>query len=821
MPRSRSAAPDRAVTRIAVEHARAPASAGHPPFGQVPALRLALLVLTAAWLALFAPQLFARQVFVLGDARVYQPFAEYSRQRWLEHRQRTHWNPFVMEGVAASASLADMRPQYLPDAALDLFERLRPGRLVPLAAPLLAHLLGMWAIAALASALWALPAVALVWAGLAWGLSPLLLVPLAFGHTAYFVAVSLLPAMLLAVHALARSTTRGGLVGAGLALAGIAGVQALNGHPQVVAYAGATALAFAIERAIRARRPVVAIAAALALAWGAAIAAAVWWPAALYGAHSVRGGGGVAVERVLGMSLAWPELLAFAFPRIVGGAGETYWGGLGVTDYPRFFGTTVVVLAALALLRRGRAPREARLFFAMVVLAAVVLALGPRLGAVYTAMRAALPILSRFWVASMALVIAVPALALLSAAGLAEVTRAANGDRARRGGAFPWVIVAALSAIGLLLLTFATPAYVALVAASRDGFPPELAQRAARVAGVDLVLRALLLAALATIVMRWRRREDGRGPRVAAIGVVVLLLCDLGIVSLPTLRRASGPEAVLTARPEPALARIGREDPAARVLSTRTEDVSSWQTHGLGMQPEMRINDWVRWRVRAHGGQHGTPAATWEEFTFLQGDALRAFGIVYVSSPPGTPQDTSAFELLERGPDELVYRVRDGLGRAYAVGAVSALASEVEVARAMLAPGFRADSVAYTQAAAASGDYAGSVGARIDWVEDEPDALALRVDAPAPAFLVIADAWFPGWTATLDRAPAPIHRVNRSLRGIAIPAGAHELRMRYAPEGFAPGTRVTRAALALWLLALAGWLVARWTMRRAGAPAVA
>ncbi len=32
---------------------------------------------------------------------------------------------------------------------------------------------------------------------------------------------------------------------------------------------------------------------------------------------------------------------SFAFPWIVGGSGDTYWGGLWkTTDYPRFFGTT-------------------------------------------------------------------------------------------------------------------------------------------------------------------------------------------------------------------------------------------------------------------------------------------------------------------------------------------------------------------------------------------------------------------------------------------------------------------------------------------------
>src|SRR5262249_5314668 len=162
-----------------------------------------------------------------------------------------------------------------------------------------------------------------IWAGLAWGLSPLLLVPIAFGHTAYFVAASLIPPMLLAVAAAARAPTRPGSIGAGLALAGLAGLQALTGHPQEVAYAGAMCVAFAIERAVRTRRPAVAVTALVALAWGAAIAMAVWLPALRYGAHSNRGGG-VSLELVRSMSIGWQELLALAFPALAGSSGATY-----------------------------------------------------------------------------------------------------------------------------------------------------------------------------------------------------------------------------------------------------------------------------------------------------------------------------------------------------------------------------------------------------------------------------------------------------------------------------------------------------------------
>jgi hypothetical protein len=776
-------------------------------------------VLALAWGALFAPQLFARRVFALGDARVYRPFAEFSRERWLEHRERTFWNPYVMGGLPASASLADMRPQYLPDVALDMFERLRPGRVVPLAGPLLAHLAGMCAVAALAWCLWGLPAVALVWAGLAWGLSPLLLVPLAFGHDAYVVAASLLPFALLAVERLFAARDLRSGAGATLLLAGVSGLQALTGHPQVVAYSGAAAIAFALERAARVRHAGRLAPVGLALAWGAAVSMAVWRPAMLYGAHSARGGAGVSIEAVRSMSIAWRDLFALFVPQAVGGSGATYWGGLHLTDYPRFFGTGVVLFAASAVWNarpwgvRGPA-RNGELLFAACVLVALALALGPRLGPLYLLLRDTLPVMAKFWVASMVLVVAAVAMALLSALGLAQALVAPPAPVAPRPRFTPaWLLPVAMLVCGGVLLTTGAGWYAAVARAAQPDLTLALAQRAARDAGRDLLARAALVAALLALLAAGRSRR--LAPAAASTLLVVLLVWDLAGVSLPTLRRASAPESALTAAPEPALARLGHLDHTARVLSTRVSDVSAWETTGLLMTPELRTNDWIRWGVRAYGGLHGTPPATWEQFTFLNNtETLRVMGVVLVSSDPQVPQDSTAFELVQREAAEVVYRLRGALGRAYAVPSVQAEAGEREVVRALAADGFVADSVAYTSDAGAAGDYPGSRASLIRWRRDDPDSLELAVTCSAPTFVVLADTWFPGWTATLDGQSIPVRRVDFALRGMAVPAGRHALTMSFTPEGWRTGVRMTRWAGGLWLLAALVWFVAPWPRRR-------
>ena len=321
----------------------------------------ALIVLAIAWFVLFSPQIFAHHVFVGGDARLFRRFSEFSRERWQADHERTFWNPYVFFGIPATSSLADSRPQYLPDAVLDGVERVRriPG-LPPLAAPLACHLAGTLAMALLARGLWRAGFEGMTWAGMVWALAPSLLVPLAFGHDAQFASASLIPVLLLLVHRVFAATDRLRAAWAALGLGLALGVQCLGGHPQMVVAGGALALVFAAERAWHTRRPERLPAIALALLLGTAMSAAVWWPALLYGRISVRGGPvGVDPGEVASFSNAWRDLLSLAWPQAVGFGGASYWGGMRRTDFPQFAGTLVCALSLLAWPRRECRDRSA------------------------------------------------------------------------------------------------------------------------------------------------------------------------------------------------------------------------------------------------------------------------------------------------------------------------------------------------------------------------------------------------------------------------------------------------------------------------------
>lgn len=72
-------------------------------------------------------------------------------------------------------------------------------------------------------------------------------------------------------------------------------------------------------------------------------------------------------------------------------------------------------------------------------------------------------------------------------------------------------------------------------------------------------------------------------------------------------------------------------------------------------------------------------------------------------------------------------------------------------------------------------------------------------------FAVFSDIYYPaGWNAYIDGKKEEIVRVNYLLRGIKIPAGEHQIMMKFEPRSYYMGNTITRWSSILMLLLLAG-----------------
>ncbi|MBV9168813.1 MAG: YfhO family protein, partial [Chloroflexi bacterium] len=78
----------------------------------------------------------------------------------------------------------------------------------------------------------------------------------------------------------------------------------------------------------------------------------------------------------------------------------------------------------------------------------------------------------------------------------------------------------------------------------------------------------------------------------------------------------------------------------------------------------------------------------------------------------------------------------------------------------------------------------------------------MHVSASRNALLVLSDTYYPGWSASVDGQPQPVFRGNVLFRVVAIPAGEHEVDMRFEPASVKIGLVVSAAAVLLTLAAL-------------------
>jgi len=67
----------------------------------------------------------------------------------------------------------------------------------------------------------------------------------------------------------------------------------------------------------------------------------------------------------------------------------------------------------------------------------------------------------------------------------------------------------------------------------------------------------------------------------------------------------------------------------------------------------------------------------------------------------------------------------------------------------------------------------------------------VETSAPTAAFLILSDVYYPGWQAEIDSRPTQIYQTDYTLRGVALPAGAHRVRFHFAPRSFYFGALIT------------------------------
>ncbi len=172
------------------------------------------------------------------------------------------------------------------------------------------------------------------------------------------------------------------------------------------------------------------------------------------------------------------------------------------------------------------------------------------------------------------------------------------------------------------------------------------------------------------------------------------------------------------------------------------------------------------------------------------------------------------FRRLHSG-DVKVYEREGTPGRAWLVHGVLPVADAAAAQAAVGDPTFapRAQAAVEAPLAPAPPEEAGP-GESVTLMSYADERQSYRVQAEKPGLLVIADAWYPGWRATVDGQPAEILHANLLYRAIPLGAGVHDVTLEYAPESWRIGSIVSLAALTVLVIYFSAILVGRFMRAR-------
>ena len=162
-------------------------------------------------------------------------------------------------------------------------------------------------------------------------------------------------------------------------------------------------------------------------------------------------------------------------------------------------------------------------------------------------------------------------------------------------------------------------------------------------------------------------------------------------------------------------------------------------------------------------------------------------------------------QLLFKGADGAnVYHNPGAFPRVWAVHEVLRLEKPSEVGQRLSDPTFDPARKAFVvgEPTPAVEPAAGTDQVRL--ARREPEAVTIEAHMGSKGMVILSDAFYPGWKATLDARPVTIHEVYGGLRGVVTPAGRHVIEMRYRPLSVYAGGIMTLAGI-LGACALAGW----------------
>ena len=832
---------------------------------------VAAALLAALSVAFFAPVHFGEGTLVGGDTVNWRAMAEAMLDYEAETGTEALWNPNAFAGMPGYMIQYSKQVPQLDTLVTAVRKVAWPS----------SHMVVLlWGVYALVYVLTRDSLSGLV-AAPAFGLTTYLPIILTAGHNTKFIALAYAPWLVLAfVYALQRAqqggerggvssaggggepSWRGGLL-RGLLFAVALAVNLRAGHVQITYYVTWLLAVWWLAEGVAAWRGGRQAAFGRATGWlalggvlGLLMVAQPYLVSAEYKTYTIRGSvpasgggaGGLDLDYAMRWSQGPAELLTLAVADAFGGGPQTYWGPKPFTEGPHYLGGVVLMLATLALVRVRRAATVGLGVGAGLM---VLFALGRHLPFVNEPLFQYFPLFDAFRAPETWLSVAALALAVLAGLGAWGAARPPQGEADAEAATTTRAVygVSAAAVVLALVLAFAGPSLfdferpdeaqqVARAVAQQNDLSPtdrrvqraaeryltEQRTRRARALASD-ARRTLVFVLLAAGLLAAARREVVPAWALQA-GLALLVVVDLWGVDK---RYFTDDDLAPVASAQERVATYGFD---RFVVERQREAGGPGHFRVLSLEAgDPMTNARPSFHYESLGGYHGAKLQRYQDFIDyvfrdpatgrISETALDLLSARYIIAPRPLPGTREVYRDERTG--RLVLENPDAAPRAFFVGATEVIPDPEATWARLRDPAFEPTTTAILPEPLPDGfqttplDAASTATVRLD--RFTPREIRWTLETDAPRLLVASEIYYPaGWTATLDGAPVPIHRVDYLLRGVAVPAGTHTLVMRFAPTRHTLGVWVSGVSTALVYGGTAALLGLAYVRREPAAP---
>ncbi len=490
-------------------------------------------------------------------------------------------------------------------------------------------------------------------------------------------------------------------------------------------------------------------------------------------------------------SLHPAQLIGLLVPNYFGRDPALHWGPWARVE-TGYIGIMTLLLALIGVLFY---PGRLKSFFIGLGLIALLLAMGG-----YTLLHgwlyATLPGLDQLRAPARFILLLDFSLAVLAAFGLNTLLQPLDENTRTRLGKLLKILAWSLGG----LIVVATPlSYFALLI-TQDRNPAIFNRAAGAVTGIT-TFAFFAIAALVVLYLIYNHRLREKQAGFAAVALIALDLFTLGYnVDIGHTSPVKGFD-------HPAALAFLRSDPSLYRLEVTTDVWHAWQPntallHGLydvwGLYNPLTLADTTLY-------WEGAPPRRTGRYNFL--------GIKYIiAGKAGAPADGAIVPVFDGDPDINIYLNQDALARALFVSQATIVPNHDAAWQTLRTDDFNPTTTVILEASQQptglptfqSSNLPPS--ATLSILRYDLHTVTLAVETDQPGYLVLADAYYPGWQATLDSQPTPIWRANYAFRAVYVPAGQHTVQFVFDPVIWKVGVAVS----GITLLSLLGWLGWRW-----------